>query len=117
MKQWWRWLIAERRESIPMQEAAIITIDDELTFPSPALTSYIEHLERGLLAVAQRGQYRYEGREELNSGLRMFFFCHDAQRFCAEVSPVIRASPIRHAISARWSKNPTSAAWTEWNLD
>lgn len=40
----------------------------------------------------------------------------DALRLCREVSPTLRDSPLHYALSVRWSKEPMSAIWQEWNL-
>src|SRR5215213_8885523 len=118
VSNWWRRLRSGLGE--PPQHrshAVIVSLDEELTFPSPALATYLADLERRLVEVVNNtGDSQYEGREEVSAGSRLLFFTADPLRLCREMSPAIYSSPIAYALSVRWSNEPMSAIWHEWTL-
>jgi hypothetical protein len=116
---WWRRRRRSEKAALPaMSHAVIVSVDGELTFPSPSLGEYLEELERLVVAVvANSGHSRYEGREEVSSGSRLILFTSDALHLCGELATALQDFPLRYALSIRWSAEPMSAIWQEWRLD
>lgn len=115
-----RWLGRSRTKAqAPLwSEAVIVSIDGELTFPSEVLTAQVEELERCVIqVVAGNGRSAYQGLEEVSSGLRLVVRTSNALGLCRELTPYLCDSPLRYALSVRWSKEPMSALWHDWKLD
>ena len=113
------WLGRSRTKAAPLRsEAVIVSIDDELTFPSDTLAAQVEQLERCVIqVVAGNGRSAYQGLEEVSSGLRLVVRTADALELCRELTPFLCDSPLRYALSVRWSREPMSALWHHWSLD